>query len=490
MKRKYISAALAAVMLLSGCSLLGEKSELPGSANSEVSSVSSTQSSGGFSVPSLIISRDTDTDSSVSSQISSNVDDNLINDSQDIESSDNSESEPQSAFEGVTVYNGIEDLSDLTEDEILASHPKIIIPEQTEEPHFDFYHEPPLEFPSSANIKICSLSNALSRFSEIEKSVPHGSPEQIVQTLLERNILCFAALQMKCWTYEGAGSGEVPEEGIIPIISDYIKSVEQANALFENTYTDYIAERLLNPTEVEGYSKLFQENGQGELSFDFGNLRENNNNSFSKQTYAAIISASENEIVFGRFYQSRPNPETEQPNTMYFKAVKEKGRWRLENYITDVPSFKADYTTLIQTGRIGAPELVELAKEQVGNVGGEKYWDWYGFKNRPEWCGVFVSWLYDQAGLNGPFFSMVNSEGMYWYKKNNRWADRGYPDIAPGDCIFYDWELDGAANHVGIVIGTDGKYVYTIEGNREDTCMTRKIELDDERILGYGLMVW
>ena len=36
--------------------------------------------------------------------------------------------------------------------------------------------------------------------------------------------------------------------------------------------------------------------------------------------------------------------------------------------------------------RPGNPQLVELAKRQVGNVGGYPYWSWYGFDSRVEWC--------------------------------------------------------------------------------------------------------
>ena len=41
--------------------------------------------------------------------------------------------------------------------------------------------------------------------------------------------------------------------------------------------------------------------------------------------------------------------------------------------------------------RPGNPELVNLAKKQVGNVGGYPYWSWYGFNGRVEWCACFVS---------------------------------------------------------------------------------------------------
>ena len=48
--------------------------------------------------------------------------------------------------------------------------------------------------------------------------------------------------------------------------------------------------------------------------------------------------------------------------------------------------------------RPGNTAIVDLAKQQVGNVGGYPYWSWYGFNSRVEWCACFVSWCYGQAG--------------------------------------------------------------------------------------------
>ena len=39
-----------------------------------------------------------------------------------------------------------------------------------------------------------------------------------------------------------------------------------------------------------------------------------------------------------------------------------------------------------------------------------------------------------------------------------------------GTPFSFDWDLDGGADHVGIVIGTDGSKVYTVEGNSGDAC--------------------
>ena len=140
--------------------------------------------------------------------------------------------------------------------------------------------------------------------------------------------------------------------------------------------------------------------------------------------------------------------------------------------------------------RPGNTALVDIAKSQVGNVGGAPYWSWYGFDSRVAWCACFVSWCYGQAGLSEPRFAGCQSQGVPWFTSHGQWGARGYENIAPGDAIFIDWDLDGSADHVGIVIGTDGSRVYTVEGNSGDACKIRSYPLDYACIKGYGLMNW
>lgn len=140
--------------------------------------------------------------------------------------------------------------------------------------------------------------------------------------------------------------------------------------------------------------------------------------------------------------------------------------------------------------RPGNQAVVDIAKSQVGNVGGYPYWSWYGFPSRVEWCACFVSWCYGQAGLSEPRFAGCQSQGAAWFQSHGQWGARGYENIAPGDAIFFDWDLDGGADHVGIVIGSDGSKVYTVEGNSGDACKIRSYSLTYECIKGYGLMNW
>lgn len=152
------------------------------------------------------------------------------------------------------------------------------------------------------------------------------------------------------------------------------------------------------------------------------------------------------------------------------------------------PSTDLSGVDFVNGERPGNQNIVDIAKSQVGNVGGQPYWSWYGFDYRVEWCACFVSWVLNQAGYSEPKFAACQSQGIPYFSSKGRWANRGYKDIAPGDVIFFDWEGDGSSDHVGIVIGTDGNRVYTVEGNSGDACKIRDYDLNSSVIMGYGLM--
>ena len=133
--------------------------------------------------------------------------------------------------------------------------------------------------------------------------------------------------------------------------------------------------------------------------------------------------------------------------------------------------------------------IVAVAASQIGNVGGEPYWSWYGFGNRVEWCACFVSWCADQCGYIDtgviPKFSLC-TEGEAWFKDRGQWQDRSYtPGV--GDIIFFDWDGDGETDHVGIVESVVDGVVHTIEGNSGDACRGQSYSIGDNRIYGYGV---
>lgn len=140
----------------------------------------------------------------------------------------------------------------------------------------------------------------------------------------------------------------------------------------------------------------------------------------------------------------------------------------------------------------GSNDIVQVAFSQIGNVGGQPYWSWYGFSSRVEWCACFVSWCANQCGYidSGiiPKFASCEVEGVTWFKTCGLWQEKGYSPKA-GDIIFFDWadKRDGKADHVGIVSKCENGKVYTIEGNtRGDICKQKEYSIDSSDILGYG----
>lgn len=154
------------------------------------------------------------------------------------------------------------------------------------------------------------------------------------------------------------------------------------------------------------------------------------------------------------------------------------------------PSEDLSGVDFVNGTRPGNTAVVDIAKSQVGNMGGAPYWSWYGFGSRVEWCACFVSWCYNQMGKSEPRFAGCESQGVPWFQSRGQWGDRNYGNIAPGDAIFFDWDGDNTADHVGIVIGTDGTNVYTVEGNSGDACKIRSYPVGSSVIRGYGLMNW
>lgn len=137
----------------------------------------------------------------------------------------------------------------------------------------------------------------------------------------------------------------------------------------------------------------------------------------------------------------------------------------------------------------GDTAIVEVALSQVGNVGGQPYWSWYGFSEHVDWCACFVSWSAEQCGYidSGilPKFALCTS-GEAWFKEKGQWADRTYEPKA-GDIIFFDWDGNGVTTHVGIVQKCEDGTVYTVEGNSGDECRTRSYPVGGKAIYGYGL---
>ncbi len=137
--------------------------------------------------------------------------------------------------------------------------------------------------------------------------------------------------------------------------------------------------------------------------------------------------------------------------------------------------------------------VIDLALTQVGQQGGQPYWSYYGFSSRVEWCACFVHWCMNKTpSAVGKYPTTANNAYCptltSWFREAGRWGDRTYTNLVAGDTIFFDWEGDGGADHIGLVIGRDNEYVYTVEGNSGDAVKVKQYRIGSSVILGYGLM--
>ncbi|WP_418127594.1 CHAP domain-containing protein [Agathobaculum butyriciproducens] len=144
----------------------------------------------------------------------------------------------------------------------------------------------------------------------------------------------------------------------------------------------------------------------------------------------------------------------------------------------------------------GDDSIVTVALSQIGNVGGQPYWSWYGFNSRVEWCACFVSWCanecgYIDAGVIPKFAGCV--WGVEWFRDRGLWQDNSY-EPRPGDIIFFDWDnkgssgpQDGESDHVGIVEKVENGTVYTVECNSGYSCRENHYAIGYYEILGYGM---
>ena len=137
----------------------------------------------------------------------------------------------------------------------------------------------------------------------------------------------------------------------------------------------------------------------------------------------------------------------------------------------------------------GNTAIVAVAQTQLGNEGGLKYCEWYGYPYRVEWCVIFVGWCAEQCGYLDEGV-LPKMEGVLplvdWFRERDQWQYRDY-EPNPGDLIFYDWENDGIADHVGIVERVENGLIYSVEGNVDDRCIENSHYVGTSSIYGFGL---
>jgi len=112
--------------------------------------------------------------------------------------------------------------------------------------------------------------------------------------------------------------------------------------------------------------------------------------------------------------------------------------------------------------------LIQVAKSQVGYIEGPKdnetKYGAYTKANFQPWCGSFVNWCANEAGVKIPN-TVYTPGGAAAFKKANSWIDGDIADPEPGDIAYFDFPSDGVdrISHVGIVI----------EDNEDGTVITK-----------------
>lgn len=151
-------------------------------------------------------------------------------------------------------------------------------------------------------------------------------------------------------------------------------------------------------------------------------------------------------------------------------------------------------------------DMVSIAQAQLGNDG-YKYYTWYGFSYRVDWCAIFMSWCANQAGYTlvnpsdtstgedlFPRYSIVG-DGAEWFNTHNRLQSGNYygGGYIPkrGDIVFFTWSGDpriGGLDHTGIVESYDNGIVTTIEGNSGDRVKRQTYGIGESCLAYFGLM--
>ena len=119
-----------------------------------------------------------------------------------------------------------------------------------------------------------------------------------------------------------------------------------------------------------------------------------------------------------------------------------------------------------------AQAIIDIAVGEVGTIEGPKdnetKYGAFTKANFLPWCGSFVMWCANKAGVKVPN-TVSTVAGAAAFKKMNTWFDADCGQSPqPGDILYFDFPGDGVdrISHVGICthIEADG-VVLTIEGN-------------------------
>ena len=151
-----------------------------------------------------------------------------------------------------------------------------------------------------------------------------------------------------------------------------------------------------------------------------------------------------------------------------------------------------------QQGRGESQTNFEAVLNDAGDAwvqnGYTRYGAWYGVPYADEWSAMFVSFCLRYAGIpaenvpNNPTAALMAES----FSKGELFAGRDYVP-AVGDLIFFDTVVNDeitTIDHMGIVYHVDAENgtINTVEGGRSNAVATFGYRMDDEQIVGYGIL--
>lgn len=146
-----------------------------------------------------------------------------------------------------------------------------------------------------------------------------------------------------------------------------------------------------------------------------------------------------------------------------------------------------------------AADIIKVAKAEVGYQEGRSGGHWNNrqkyspavpgleWSQNQAWCATFVSWCALKSG-NAELYPRTASclTGVGWFKQRKRFSE--YPAV--GAQVFFG---PSGGSHTGLVYDYDDTYVYTVEGNTNDSgsaegdgvYLKKRVRRDDH-VYGYG----
>ena len=122
-------------------------------------------------------------------------------------------------------------------------------------------------------------------------------------------------------------------------------------------------------------------------------------------------------------------------------------------------------------------ELITFA-ESFLDKGGTTFRRYCGLGSGDPWCDAFVTYIFQKSG-DGSLF--CGGKKQTYCPTTIKWCYNNLAQIPPylampGDIIFFDWELNGTPNHIGLVRDRkSADVVFTIEGNTSKTNKDGKV---------------